>query len=425
MNLTKSFFALSLSISLVFVSFLSFTVQSVSAQDTGNAVRRGYRTGYSDGYMSGYRDSIENATKSYEKHAEYTRANRAFNKDYGTLEDYRDGYQQGFESGYNTGFDKRSFDATVPVNLSKRGIVASKIVVETTTTKTTVEEKSPEKPPVETAVATTPVETAVETAAVTVPVETVAVTAPVETAVTTQVEPQVSENTASAPTTDNTQSAQPPVIETKPEYVNHTTSRAETLVIPVETELIVELLNDVSTERSKEGDKFQARIISPNEIGGAIIEGRVGKIQKPGRIKRRAEVALSFDRIVLAGDRWSNFNAILTEVLPTNVKRTERCRPLGLCAVGGVKGDNVKRVDTEGTIEGKSSVKSDLTKVGAATGTGIFIGAIAGGPVGAAFGAGVGAAFGVGGVAIERGKHIRLGKNQQLRIKTAYETQIR
>jgi hypothetical protein len=393
MNLTKSFFALSLSISLVFVSFLSFTVQSVSAQDTGNAVRRGYRTGYSDGYMSGYRDSIENATKSYEKHAEYTRANRAFNKDYGTLEDYRDGYQQGFESGYNTGFDKRSFDATVPVNLSKRGIVASKIVVETTTTKTTVEEKSPEKPPV-------------ETAAATIPVETVAVTAPVETAVTTQVEPQVLENTASAPTTDNTQGTQPPVIDTKPEYVNYTTSRADTLVIPIETELIVELLNDVNTEGNKEGDKFQARIVSPNEVGGAIIEGRISKIQKPGRLKRRAEVFLTFDRIVLGENRWSNFNAILTEVLP-------------------VKGDNVKRVDTEGTIEGKSSNKSDSIKVGAATGTGMVIGAVAGGPVGAAVGAVAGAAFGVGGVVIERGKHIRLGKNQQLRIKTAYETQIR
>ncbi len=401
MNLTKSFFALSLSISLVFVSFLSFTVQSVSAQDTGNAVRRGYRTGYSDGYMSGYRDSIENATKSYEKHAEYTRADRAFNKDYGTLEDYRDGYQQGFESGYDTGFEKRSFDATVPVNLSKRGIVASKIVVETPTTKTTIEEKSPEKPAVETAVAATPVETVVAAT----PVET-AVTTQVETAVTTQVEPQVSENTTSAPPTDNAQSTQAPVIIAKTENINFSPSRTDTLVIPVETELIIELLDDVNTERNKEGDKFQARIVSPNEVGGAIIEGKISKIQKPGRIKRRAEVVLSFDRIVLGENRWSNFNAILTEVLP-------------------VKGDNVKRVDTEGTIEGKSSVKSDSVKVGAATGTGLVIGAAAGGPVGAAVGAGVGAAFGVGGIFIERGRHIRLGKNQQLRIKTVYETQIR
>jgi hypothetical protein len=42
-----------------------------------------------------------------------------------------------------------------------------------------------------------------------------------------------------------------------------------------------------------------------------------------------------------------------------------------------------------------------------------------------AVGAGVGAAFGVGAVVVERGKHIKIVPGQQLRIKTAYETQIR
>jgi hypothetical protein len=37
----------------------------------------------------------------------------------------------------------------------------------------------------------------------------------------------------------------------------------------------------------------------------------------------------------------------------------------------------------------------------------------------------MGAAFGVGAIVIERGKHIRLNRNQQVRIKTGYETQIR
>lgn len=393
MNLTKSIFALYLIFSLVFVSFLSFTVQSVSAQEVNNAVRRGYRTGYSDGYMSGYRDSIENATKSYEKHDEYKRADRAFNQDYGVIEDYRDGYQQGFESGYNTGFDKRSFDATVPVNLNIRHAVAAKPIVETPIVKAPIEEKSIET------TAVTPIQPDTSNAVVQ-PVEVYA-TPKAETPATNQTVTAISENTTNAVTSDNAQESSP-----KPEYVKYTANRSDTVIIPVETELIVELLTDVNTERNREGDKFQARIISPNEIGGAIIEGRIGKIQKPGRIKRRAEVSLSFDRIVLNENRWSNFNAIVTEVLP-------------------VKGDNVKRIDTEGTIEGRSSVKDDSIKVGATTGTGLVIGAVAGGPVGAAVGAGVGAAFGVGGVVIERGKHIRLNKNQQLRIKTAYETQIR
>ncbi len=146
--------------------------------------------------------------------------------------------------------------------------------------------------------------------------------------------------------------------------------------------------------------------MSPSEIAGATIEGRVSRIKSPGRIKRRSELQLSFDRILLNDTRWSNFNAILTEVMP-------------------VKGDNIKIVNTEGTAVGKSSYKSDGIKIGGATGVGLVAGAVVGGPVGAAVGAGLGAAFGVGAVVIERGKHIRLNRNQQLRIKTAYETQIR
>jgi uncharacterized protein YcfJ len=90
-----------------------------------------------------------------------------------------------------------------------------------------------------------------------------------------------------------------------------------------------------------------------------------------------------------------------------------------------VKGDNVKRVDNEGQVEGQRPYKEDGIKIGAAAGTGLVIGAVVGGPVGAAVGAGVGAAFGVGAVVVERGRYIKLAESQQLRIKTAYETQIR
>ena len=387
MKLTKNFLIFALSFSLVSISFLSYATQTVFAQqDSRIALQRGYRTGYSDGYMSGYRDAIDNQAKNYERHTEYAKADRAFSKDYGKVEDYRDGYQQGFVSGYDTGFEKRSFDATIPNGIGKRGIVAVKTVVgETATTKTTVEEKSP--------------------------TETV-----VQTVVTNRTEP-VSENT---PVYTNNQSSdvttttvsgsettgQAPVLIARMETATSAVSGETTILIPSDTELIIELLDDIDTDRNREGDRFQARIVSPSEISGAIIEGRISKIQKPGRIKRRAEVLLSFDRLIISPNRWSNFNAIVTEVVAR-------------------KGDNVKRVDTEGTVEGKRTWKEDSIKVGATTGTGLVIGAIAGGPVGAAVGAGVGAAFGVGAVVVERGKHIRLDKDQQLRIKSAYETQIR
>jgi len=358
MKFSKNFLIFALSFSLVSISFLSYATQTVFAQqDSRVALQRGYRTGYSDGYMSGYRDAIENAAKSYARHGEYAKADRAFSKDYGSVEDYRDGYQQGFESGYDTGFEKRSFDATIPSSLNKRGVVAVKTTVaETATTKTTVEEK--------------PTETVVETVVTNKPEEPVA-TNPVEekTSETTTTAAPTTNTVEQSPietTTTNSNTTEPPaLITTTTESVNSAISGETIISIPSETELIVELVDDIDTERNKEGDRFQARIVSPNELNGAIIEGRISKIQKPGRIKRRAEMLLSFDRVVLSQNRWSNFNAILTEVLP-------------------VKGDNVRNVDAEGTAVGRSSIKDDSVKVGATTGTGLVIGAIAGGPVGAA-----------------------------------------
>jgi len=380
MKLTRSFLAIALSFSLGLIAFFALPIHTVSAQDSKIALQRGYRTGYSDGYMSGYRDTIDGSSKSYARHSEYEKANRAFNKEYGTIEDYSDGYQQGYETGYDTGFEKRSFEATVPANLIRRGAASINAPVnaapEPTQMPPPVEESLP--PPTETPAA--PVET------------TAAPVAPAESIV--------------APVSDSVPAVQASPAQDSIQKASFTPVSDAVIIIPQETEIIVELIDGLSTERSRKGDKFTAKIVSPSEINGAIIEGRVSEITKPGRIKRRSEMQLSFDRIILTETRWSNFNAALTEVLPS-------------------KGDNVRRVDNEGTAVGKHSFREDGVKVGAATGTGVVIGAIAGGPVGAAVGAGVGAAIGVGAVVIERGKHIKLNRSQQLRIKTSYETQIR
>ncbi len=345
MNLGKKLGIVLLSTILIGLPIVPVSAQATTTTaDSQFALQRGYRTGYSDGYMAGYRDTIDSLAKSYTRHDDYIKANRAYSKDYGTLEDFRDGYQQGFESGYDTGFERRSFESNLPTDLKRRGIangsttnLATNMTTDTTQTNDTM---------------------------------TVGSTA---TATATQ---------------------------TYPTYA------AATYLIPRDTELILELQEDLSTERSREGEKFTAKIVSPSELAGATIEGRVAKVTSPGRLKRRSELALSFDRIILNDTRWSNMSASLIEVMP-------------------VKGDNVKRVDNEGTAVGKSSIKGDAIKVGAATGTGAVIGGVVGGPVGVAVGAGMGAAFGVGAVVIERGKHVRLGRNQQVRIKTAYETQIR
>lgn len=363
MKLARSLVSLSLIFSTAFLSFIALQTPA-HAQNNGKiAIQRGYRTGYSDGYMAGYRDIIDGSDRNYTRHPEYAKADRAFNKDYGTIEDYRDGYQQGFESGYDTGFGKKSFDAAIPANIGRRGMTQAK-------------QPMPE-PVVET-----------QTAAVSAPI--------VETPEVATTNEPIAES-APAPQTE----APRPAIQ----KIAYVTTDDPVIIIPRDTEIILELDEAMDTERNREGDKFTARVVSPVEIAGARIEGHVDKVIKPGRIQRRSEMLLSFDRLVVNDRRWTNFDAILTEVLP-------------------VKGDNIKTVDTEGTAIGKSSIKSDSIKVGTTTGVGAGIG-LFGGPVGAAVGAGVGAAFGVGAVVIERGKHIKLSQSQQLRIKTSYETQIR
>ena len=352
MRLSRNLLVVVLSLTLSNLALPMMLATNASAQtaDLNIALQRGYRTGYSDGYMAGYRDTIDSLAKSFNRHAEYTKDDRAYNKDYGTIDEYRDGYQQGFESGYTTGFEKRSFESSLPTDLKKRGAttVGTQITNNVADNNTNTNQ---------------------------------VFTGTTNTELTTNVATQTSQS-AYQPPTD------------------------AVIIIPRDTELMLEMQSDISTERSREGDKFTAKIVSPAEIAGATVEGRISKVTKPGRLKRRSELSLSFDRIVLTDNRWSNFSAIMTEVMP-------------------VKGDNVKRVDAEGTAIGKSSFKDDGIKVGAATGTGLVIGAVAGGPVGAAVGAGIGAAFGVGAVVIQRGKHVSLNRNQQLRIKTSYESQIR
>lgn len=381
MKLTKRFLAGALCFSLNLAAFAVILPAAAIGQDVKVALQRGYRTGYSDGYMAGYRDSLDNAAKDFVRHSDYEKANRAFSQEYGALEDYRDGYRQGFELGYSAGYEKRSFEANIPETLGRRGLTAVSAPA--------AQPQPAEQPAAAAEVPAAQPEPAPEQAAAQPVYEQPAPPQPVSE----QAAPGYSDSVAKTSPGTEVKTTFTPVSDA-------------VIIIPKDTELILELSEGLTTETAREGDRFTAKIVSPTEIAGAVVEGHVSKVTKPGRIKRRSEVHLSFNRIILNESRWSNFDAVLTEVLP-------------------VKGDNVKKVDNEGMAIGQRSYKGDAVKIGAATGTGVTIGAIAGGPVGAAVGAGVGAAFGVGAVVIERGKHIKFNPNQQLRIRTSYETKIR
>jgi hypothetical protein len=174
------------------------------------------------------------------------------------------------------------------------------------------------------------------------------------------------------------------------------------LAIPRNTILAIELLTPVSTDVSQRGDRIQARVFEPSQYAGYIVEGRVSQVRRPGKVKGVAELQLSFDQIRTNDNRTATLHAELVEVSPIGSPDPE--------------------VDSEGGVKGQDSTKDDAAKVGAASGIGAIIGAIAGGGKGAAIGAIIGGGAGTAGVMTQRGKDIRLERGQHLKIRTSTDT---
>jgi hypothetical protein len=176
--------------------------------------------------------------------------------------------------------------------------------------------------------------------------------------------------------------------------------------IPRDTVMRVELMTNLSSKDSKAGDTFQARVIEPKEYDGGVVNGRVTQVKRAGKVKGASQLQLSFDEIRMSDGRYARLSAQVIEVIPMS------------------NSQNVGRVDSEGGVRGKSSTKGDVEKIGAGVGIGAVIGAIAGGGAGAAIGAAIGGGVGTAGVLTERGSDIHLWEGQQLRIRTAGDTAI-
>jgi len=215
---------------------------------------------------------------------------------------------------------------------------------------------------------------------------------------TTQVQDNVDNNQPSS--VDNNQPS------TADNTVNsQNTSGGQPIHIARDQVMLIELQTSLSTDVSQPGDHFKARVIDPRELDGAIIEGRVLRVKRAGKLKGSAELQLAFEKLWTADNRTSSMSAQVIEIVDTG-------------------GDQASSVDSEGGVRGKSSTKDAVSKVGASTGIGAIIGAIAGGGKGAAIGAAIGGGLGTAGVMSSRGKDLRLARGQQLRIRTATESRI-
>ena len=204
----------------------------------------------------------------------------------------------------------------------------------------------------------------------------------------------VAVDTTTAPVNNNDVRAEP----------DNTVAATGSLAIPRNTILALELLTPISTDASQRGDRFQARVTEPAQYAGYIVEGRVAQVRRPGKVKGVAELQLAFDQIRSTDNRSASMPAELIEITPM--------------------GGDEPQIDSEGGVKGRDSTKDDAAKVGAASGIGAIIGAIAGGGKGAAIGAIIGGGAGTAGVMTQRGKDIRLERGQHLKIRTSSDTSV-
>lgn len=132
---------------------------------------------------------------------------------------------------------------------------------------------------------------------------------------------------------------------------------------------------------------MEGRVAKPVMVNGveaipaeASVVGTVTEVEQSGRVKGRARLAIRFDRLTAAGERYD----ITTSPIAREAEAT--------------KGEDAK-------------------KIGIGAGAGAAVGAIMGGKKGAVVGGAVGAGAGTGVVAATRGKEVRLARGARITIR--------
>src|SRR5271157_2267024 len=164
--------------------------------------------------------------------------------------------------------------------------------------------------------------------------------------------------------------------------------------VPSGTKVPLRLTQGITTKTAKEGDPVYAQTAFPitqnNRIlipAGTYVQGVVRRVVRPGRVKGRAELQMSFTSMIFPNG--------YTVLLPATVQ-----------GVPGSQTMNTK--GPEGTIEGQGSKGKDAATIAKTTAAGAGIGAISGSGKGAGIGAAAGGALGIATVLLTRGPEIQL-----------------
>lgn len=183
-------------------------------------------------------------------------------------------------------------------------------------------------------------------------------------------------------------------------YTTNTGTTSGNFFVPDGTQLVAVLNKDLSTQNTREGDRFTMTVRAPAQYDGAMLEGYVTNINRGGRISGRSEMTLKFDRIRLRDGRSYSFAGTVENVAAAN-------------------GEGV-RVDNEGAVaENDSRTNTTVERTAIGTAVGAIIGALTGGGKGAAIGAAVGAGAGAGSVYVQGRDDLNLMSGTELTVRAS------
>ena len=154
--------------------------------------------------------------------------------------------------------------------------------------------------------------------------------------------------------------------------------------VPTGSTVVINLVDAINSETSREGSTFVAILDTPLSVGGievvpkgADVRGRISNVNEAGRVAGKAELGLELTQIYVNGIPYAVTTSEYSEV-------------------------------------GENRAGQTAKRAGVGAGVGAIIGAIAGGGKGAAIGAGVGAGAGTAVQVITKGEKLNIPAETRL-----------
>jgi type IV secretion system protein VirB10 len=169
---------------------------------------------------------------------------------------------------------------------------------------------------------------------------------------------------------------------------------AKPLTIPSGTKVPLALKQAISTRNAKEGDPVYCETTFPFVVddrivipAGTYVQGKISRVQRPGRIKGRAELLMHFTSMIYP----SGYTVML---------------PGSLDNIPGADKTSIR--GSEGTVRQDSDKGKDIGTVASTATTGAVIGGLSAGGKGAGLGAAAGGLAGLAIAMISRGSDVKL-----------------